>query len=167
MRHLLLCLALVLVPGALHAQQGPPDAARRAAMEARRDSLENEIMQRFLSSLDRELGLEAEQRARLDRVMRDGALRRRELMRSTGELRVRLHRATRTAGTTDAEFNRLLADHDTLRQRESEIWRREQEELARVLTPRQRAQFLMHWVRFQDDVRDIIMQQMRASRGGR
>jgi Spy/CpxP family protein refolding chaperone len=167
MKQLLLCLVMLLAPGALHAQQGPPDAARRAAMEARRDSLENEIMQRFLASLDGELGLEAEQRARLDRALRDGAVRRRELMRSTGELRGRLHRATRAAGTTDGEFNRLLAEHETLRQRENEIWRREQEELARLLTPRQRAQFLMHWVRFQDDVRDIIMQQMRASRGGR
>jgi Spy/CpxP family protein refolding chaperone len=166
MRLAVLCLALLLAPAVLQAQQGPPDPARRAAMEARRDSLENAIMLRFLGSLDRELGLDADQRTQLERAMRDGALRRRELMRATGELRGQLHRATRSAGTSDAEFNRLLAEHDALRQRESEIWRREQEELARVLSPRQRAQFLMHWVRFQDEVRDILMQQMRQPRGG-
>jgi Spy/CpxP family protein refolding chaperone len=163
---LLALLPLLLLPGWAQAQQSAPDPARRAAMEARRDSLEAAIMARFLDQLGRDLSLEPDQRTQLERALREGALRRRELMRSTGELRGRIHRAVRSSATTDAEFARLLADHESLRQREAEIWRREQEELSRFLTARQRVQFVMHWVRFQDEVRDIIMQQMRGSRGG-
>jgi Spy/CpxP family protein refolding chaperone len=161
---LLLCMALL--PAAIQAQQGqgPPDPARRAAMEARRDSLENAIMQRFLDQLGRELVLDAEQRAQTERVLRDGAARRRDLMHASAELRMRLHRGSRDRTTSDAAFVRMLADHEALRQRENEIWRLEQDELARVLSPRQRAQFVMHWVRFQDEVRTIIMQQMRPPR---
>jgi hypothetical protein len=161
-----LLLCTVLLPAASQAQQGqgPPDRARRAAMEARRDSLENAIMQRFLAQLDRELGLDAEQRTQTEHVLREGALRRRELMLAAGELRMRLHRGSRDRSTTDAAFVKMLADHEALRQRESEIWRLEQDELARILSPRQRAQFVMHWVRFQDEVRDIIMQQLRPPR---
>ncbi|CAN5839094.1 hypothetical protein BH23GEM9_BH23GEM9_03300 [soil metagenome] len=152
---------LLLVPAAVQAQQSAPDATRRAAMEARRDSLEAEIMQRFMNQLSRELRLDADQRVHTERVLRDGANRRRDLMRASGELRSRLHRAIRSNATPDADFVRLMNEHEALRQRESELWRREQEDLSRVLTPRQRAQFLVQWARFQDNVREIISQQMR------
>jgi CBS domain containing-hemolysin-like protein len=158
-----LALGVVLMPAASQAQHAP-DAARRAAMEARRDSLETAIMQRFLDQLDRELALDAGQRTQTERVLRMNAVRRRHLMRASGELRGRMVRASRDQTTTDAEFTRLLADHESLRQRENEIWRLEQEELAGVLSPRQRTQLIMHWVRFQEEVRDIIMQQMRPGR---
>jgi Spy/CpxP family protein refolding chaperone len=161
-----LFLGMALLPAATQAQQGqgPPDPARRALMEARRDSLENAIMQRFLDQLSRELSLDAEQLTQTERVLRAGASRRRDLMHASGELRMRLHRGARDRATTDAAFVKMLADHEALRQRENEIWRLEQDELARILSPRQRAQFVMHWVRFQDEVRDIIMQQMRRPR---
>jgi Spy/CpxP family protein refolding chaperone len=161
-RAILVVLTLLVVPAATSGQQSAPDPARRAAMEARRDSLEAEIMQRFLDQLTRELRLDGDQRAHTERVLREGSLRRRELMRATGELRGRLVRAIRAQDTPDAEFHRLLAEHENLRHRENEVWRREQDELARVLTPRQRAHFLVQWVRFQDQVRDIIGQQMRS-----
>jgi hypothetical protein len=159
-----LALGAVLMPAASQAQQGPPDAARRAAMEARRDSLETAIMQRFLDQLDRELALDAGQRTQTERVLRTNAVRRRHLMRASGDLRGRMVRAARDRATTDSVFAQLLADHEALRQRENEIWRLEQEELAGVLSPRQRTQFIMHWARFQEEVRDIIMQQMRSGR---
>jgi Spy/CpxP family protein refolding chaperone len=156
-----LLLLLLLAPCAAHAQQSSPDPARRAAMEARRDSLESALMQRLLDQLTRELRLDTDQRTQTERVMRDGAARRRELMHSSGELRARLHRALRSNTTTDAEFTRLVAEQEALRQRESELWRREQDELARVLTPRQRAHFLIQYARFHDHVREILAQQMR------
>jgi Spy/CpxP family protein refolding chaperone len=168
MRRLLLLVgALLLVAPSASAQQGAPDPTRRAALEARRDSLEAAVMQRFVDQLHRELRLDAEQRAQTERVLRDGGLRRRELMRASGELRSRLHRGIRAADTPDAEFHRLLAEHETLRHRENELWRREQDELAGILSPRQRAQFLVQWVRFQDQVRDILAQQLRAGGSSR
>jgi Spy/CpxP family protein refolding chaperone len=156
---------LCCLPAPAAAQQPAADAGRRAALEARRDSLEAELMQRFLDQLFRELQVEAATRAEVERVVQEGAARRRELLRSSGELRLRLHRAMRNDAATDADFTRLLAAHEALRQRETEIWRGEQEQLARVLSPRQRAQFVVHWVRFHDQVRDIVMQQMRSRRG--
>jgi Spy/CpxP family protein refolding chaperone len=161
-RATLLMLALLVLPCWAGAQQGTPDPARRAALEARRDSLEAEVMQRFLEQLTRELKLDTDQRVQTERVLREGGLRRRELMRASAELRGRLFRAIRATDTPDAEFHRLLAEHENLRHRENDLWRREQDELARVLTPRQRAQFLVQWVRFQDQVREIISQQMRG-----
>jgi Spy/CpxP family protein refolding chaperone len=158
----LLAVMLLLVPVAVDAQQSAPDPARRAAMEARRDSLETELHNRFMDQLTRELALQGEQRARMERTLRANAGQRRELMHSSGELRGQLHRALRSAATTDAEFTRLLAAQDALRQRESDLWRAEQDELARFLTPRQRAQFVVQYARFQDSVRDILTQHMRA-----
>jgi Spy/CpxP family protein refolding chaperone len=152
----------LLVPAGLAAQQSSPDAARRAAMEARRDSLEAEVMNRFVDQLTRELRLDADQKTRTERALRMGAHRRRELMRATGELRGEIVRALRNPATTDAEFNRLLTQQETLRQREHDLWTREQDELARILNPRQRAHFVVQWARFQDSVRDIVSQQMRG-----
>jgi Spy/CpxP family protein refolding chaperone len=158
-------ILLVAAPALAQAQQSAPDPARRAAIEARRDSLETEIMNRFMEQLNRELRLDPRQRARAERTLRTGALRRRELMRESGELRAELHRALRSNTTPDAEFHRLLNEHEALRQREHELWRTEQEELARIFTPRQRAHFLVQWVRFQDTVREILAQQMRQQGG--
>jgi Spy/CpxP family protein refolding chaperone len=166
MRAMLFAMAILLaVPGLGHTQQqagSSHDAARRAALEARRDSLEAEIMNRFVEQLSRELKLDATQRAQTERALRTGAHRRRELMRASGELRGEMIRALRNPATTDAEFSRLLAQQESLRLRESDLWTREQDELARILNPRQRTQFAMQWARFQDDVREIVAQQMRG-----
>jgi hypothetical protein len=159
----LLIAMLLLVPAAAaSAQQSGPDPARRAAMEARRDSLEAELLNRFMDQLTRELRLDADQRVRTERVLLAGAERRRELMRASGALRSQLSRALRDAATPDAEFTRLLAEQESLRQRENDLWRREQDALARVLNPRQRVQYVIQQARFQESVRDIIAQHMRG-----
>jgi chromosome segregation ATPase len=155
-------LLLALAPAALGAQQaGSADASRRAVLEARRDSLENQIMARFIQQLREELHLDRRQVTQAERVMRDGAGRRRDLMRASSDLRSRMHRAVRDRTTTDATFAGLLAEHEALRQRENDVWRAEQDELGRIFSPRQQTQFLMLWARFQDEVRDIIVRQLR------
>lgn len=165
MKRLVLATAMMLAvaPSSGWAQQSPPDPARRAAMEARRDSLETEILNRFVEQLTRELRLDADQKQRTERTLRIGAHRRRELMRASGELRGEMIRALRSSTTTDAEFTRLLAQQESLRLRENDLWTREQDELARILNPRQRAQFILQWARFQDNVREIVAQQMRGA----
>jgi Spy/CpxP family protein refolding chaperone len=162
MRRMLLLIALLLVsPAVLEAQRTGSDDARRAAMQARRDSLENEVMQRFIERLTKDLRLDADQRAQTERVMKRSGVRRSELMRRSGELRGRLHRALRTETTTDAEFQRLLADHDALRAQEHDLWRQDQNELAAVLTARQRVQFIVSWAHFQETMREIMSQRSR------
>jgi chromosome segregation ATPase len=146
-------------PAAVEAQQrGGSDDARRAAVQARRDSLEAEVVQRFLARLTRDLQLDAAQRAETERVLKRSSERRRALTREAGELRSRLHRALRSESTTDVEFQRLLADHETLRTREHDLWRQDQAELAAVLRPRQRVQFIVTWAHFQDTMREIMSQ---------
>lgn len=161
-------LFLVLLPAFANGQQqGPPrrsDPARRAAEQAKRDSLEVEIVQKFIGDLTRELKLDATQRGQIEQVLKESGMRRRQLMRTSGELRGRMYRALRAGNTADADFVKMLGEYDLLRVREHDLWRRDQDELARFLTPRQRTQFLIHWANFQERVRDIIERRIREER---
>ena len=152
-------LFLTLMPAALHAQA--TEQSRRAELAARRDSLEAEVVRKFVHRLARDLRLDENQRAQTVLVLRDNGVRRRELSRASSQLRGRIYRAVRDTTTANADFIRLLADYEALSSREHELWRREQDELARILDPRQRAHFLLSWVRFQDDMREILARRMR------
>ena len=44
-----------------------------------------------------------------------------------------------------------------LPEQEEQRWRADQDELARILTPRQHAQFVFMWLRFQDQIREPAM----------
>ena len=158
-------LFLVLVPAALHAQQTAQ--SRRAVLDARRDSLEVEVVRKFVHRLARDLELDASQQTRTVVVLRESGVRRRDLSRASSQLRSFIHRAARDTTTSDAEFIRLLGEYEVLSSREHELWRREQAELASILDPRQRAQFLLSWVRFQDDMREILSRRMRELDGSR
>jgi hypothetical protein len=156
---------LALAPTAARAQQS--DQSRRAELAARRDSLEAEVVRKFVRHLARDLELTEAQREQTERVLRESGLQRHALSRSSWQLRRRLDQAARDSTTADAEFIRLLAEYETLRTREHDLWRRDQVELSRVLDPRQRTQFLLAWARFQDDMREIISRRMRDQDGER
>lgn len=158
-------LFLMLVPAALHGQQ--TEQSRRDALAARRDSLEVEVVRKFVHRLARDLKLDASQRTRTELVLRESGVQRRDLSRASSQLRGRMYRAARDTTTSDADFIRLLAEYEALSSREHELWRREQDELALILDPRQRAQFLLSWVRFQDDMREILARRMRELDGSR
>lgn len=162
MKRVLIAILLVLTvaPAALHAQQN--DANRRAALEARRDSLEAEVVRKFVRHLSRDLGLTDAQSEQTITILRESGLERRALSRASSQLRGRMDRAGRDSTTADAEFIRLLAEYETLRAREHDLWRQDQNDLARVMNPRQRTAFLLSWVRFQDDMREIIWRRMRG-----
>src|SRR5690606_30510870 len=117
--------------------------------------------QKFVRRLSEEVGLNATQRTGVERVLQESGVQRRDLARASSRLRSGIYRATRNSETSDTEFVRLLAEHENLRAREHDLWRHEQEELARILTPRQRARFLLAWAHFQDDMRDILSRRMR------
>jgi hypothetical protein len=165
---------LALLPAAASAQQQqqqqqrpprqPPTPAQIAAYEARRDSLETEIVNKFIDQLTRELKLDAEQRTQTQRVMRASGVRRRELSNMTRELRGRMSHASRNPATTEADLNRLLMEFENLRGREHSLWQREQEELARIYSPRQRVQFVVRWADYQESLREILSDRMREGR---
>ena len=70
-------------------------------------------------------------------------------------LRQELDRTLRDPATPDGEFESLLDRLAALRTRELELWHDEQRALAGVLTPRQRARFLVLAARFQERVREL------------
>lgn len=137
------------------AQRGS-DAERRAALQAYRDSLETEVVQKFVNSLARDLRLDSSQKSTVEAVLRTGSERRRALAKESSELQYRLYRAVRDDDTTDSEFQRLLASHESLRRQEHDLWMGDQRALARVLSPRQRSHFLLSWTRFQETLREIM-----------
>jgi hypothetical protein len=128
---------------------GPPTTEQRAEMEAR-------VIQRFAQHASRSMGLAPDVATRLEQILVEGARRRSDLFRETVDLRRRLAEAVQATNTTDAHFNRLMGEMTMLRGREQALWRRDQEALAQVLTPRQRAQFMVHWTELQDGVRGIL-----------
>jgi hypothetical protein len=132
MKRLVIAALLLLAPVVGHAQQSGTDQERRAAFEARRDSLEAEVVQKFVRRLGRELKLSSAQQSQTEQVLRQSGLQRRELSRASMQLRGRIYRAARSDATPEAEFIRLLAEHEALRVREHDLWRRDQEQLARI-----------------------------------
>lgn len=153
-----IALALVMMAAAFAtpAQAQRDSDERRAALQAYRDSLEAEVVQKFVGRLSRDLRLNSGQRATVEQVIRSGADRRRELTRASRELHSRLIRAVRSDDTSSDEFQRLLASHEVLRRREHDSWTQDQLQLAAVLSPRQQAHFLLSWTHFQETLREIM-----------
>ena len=140
--------ALPVLPPAVPAQQ--PWRA-----DPRRERLEAEVLSRFVNRAARDLELDADGQARLESVLRASAERRRAIAQEARSLRQELDRTLRDPATPDGEFESLLDRLAALRTRELELWHDEQRALAGVLTPRQRARFLVLAARFQERVREL------------
>jgi Spy/CpxP family protein refolding chaperone len=147
-------LIAVLLPAAAEAQAGRGRPA--AADSAQRAQLEARVLQRFFERTAEELALTGDQTTRLRTLFTDGVDRRRQVARQSAEIRRELAEAVREAGSSDAVLNRHLAALQALRQREHELWLREQQVLAELLTPRQRAVYMSRWLTLQDNVRDLM-----------
>jgi Spy/CpxP family protein refolding chaperone len=148
------CMVLgvfALAAAPVQAQQGQP----------RREELEAAIVQRFLDRAATELKLDGNTRTRLEQHLRQSAPPRRNLAQNTVRLRAAMLRAVRDESTTDAEFTRLINEMTRLRDEEEAMWKSDQEALSRILTPRQHARFIVMWIRFNDQIRD-----MAGRRGG-
>ena len=153
----LLLVLLLLALGAPLAAQTPG-----APLGRRRDRLEAQLLQRFTQQAGRELRLAVPEQARLGRVVQEVAAARRELNLAALDLRRRLTAAVRDTTITDAQLEQLLTEQRALRQREHDLWQREQQRLQQVLTPRQRVHFALLWLRLQDDARGLMMQRGRV-----
>lgn len=149
-------LLLLLLAGPAAAQVPGQGPGQGQGMQ-RRAQLEQQVLQRFVQRASDQLALPAATRPRLAQVMREIASDRRQLNQESMQLRRRLAQAVQ-GGAEDAEFNRLLDDQRRLRQREHELWLREQARLEEILTPRQRAHFTLLWFRLQEDARTLMMQ---------
>jgi hypothetical protein len=144
----LILLALLMVPGLADAQ---------LPQRERREQLEAQIAQRFLNHVATELALQSNTRTRLEEHLRQSGPERRRLAQSTVQLRGQILRAVRNDATSDSEFSRLISEMTRLRDQEEDLWKNDQESLRRILTPRQHARFIVMWIRFNEQVRDMAM----------
>ena len=135
----------------------PAVASAQAPERQRREQLEAQIVQRFLNHTAHELELDAGSRTRLEQHLRSTAPRRRHLAQNTVQLRGQILRAVRDESTPDSEFTRLINEMTRLRDQEEDMWKSDQEALSRILTPRQHARFVVMWIRFNEQVRDMAM----------
>ena len=149
MKKFLLIVGLMASPAAAFAQQPQmPDRQRR-------EELEGQIVQRFLDNASIEMKLDANSRTRLEQFLRQTAPARRRLAHQSVQLRGHMLRAVRDDATPDAEFERLISETTRLRDLEEAMWKSDQESLRRILTPRQHARFIVMWMRFNEQIREM------------
>ncbi|MCI0434692.1 MAG: hypothetical protein L0271_13780 [Gemmatimonadetes bacterium] len=148
----IMTLLVCVLPAGLQAQGG-----RRGQMQMnRRAQLESRIVERFVEQSGREIGLDDNERRRVEQWLQDSQERRRELARDAADARLRLMDAVRDPRTEDAVFARILDDLDGLREREHQMWKDDQKELSVMLSPRKRAQFTVRLLRLQETIRGMI-----------
>jgi hypothetical protein len=142
----------VALPAQAMAQVRPPNLQQQMNADRlnRRATLERQILERFVDQSAAEMRLPRARRDRLERWLTESTAERQDLTARAGLLRQRLVEAVADPRTTDAQFEGILDDLDYLRQREYELWKRDQQELAQTLTPRQRAQFAIRLLRLQE-----------------
>ncbi len=170
-------LALLLAPAALRAQQPGPFSAERPrrapgarqlprGAALRRQQLQQQIFARFMDRAQQRLGLSEADRQRLEQVIRQNEVQRRALAREARQVRQQLAAAGRDPNTPQGEYDRLLSRVAELRERDLALWRNEQEQLATVLTPRQRAQFMAMRMEFAELVQRMRQRRAAAQPGG-
>lgn len=160
-------LALTLpVGGAAQQRGGPPPMRRLTPPLRQRDALERQIIQRFVERTGDEMKLGEQGRNELERILRESNGRRRELVAASRELRQRLRQAIDDPNTPDAAFEALLEEAGGLQRQEHELFERDQEEIARTLTPRQRAVFMVRWIGLQEQVQEMIQARNRDRQDG-
>jgi hypothetical protein len=140
--------------GQVRGRRPPPRLDAQA--RPNRAALERQILKRFVEQSGREIGLNPPTQNRLQQILNESNARRRQINQEGIAIRQRLMDAIRNPQTSDDEFARILAEIDALREREHELWRSDQEALSKELTPRQRALFTVRWLRFQENIRDLI-----------
>jgi hypothetical protein len=150
--------------GQVRGRRPPPRLEAQA--RPNRAALERQILQRFVEQSGTEIGLSGPTKTRLQQILNESNARRRQINQEGIALRQRLMDAIRNPQTSDDEFASILGEIDGLREREHELWRSDQEALSRELTPRQRALFTARWLRFQENIRDLIDRRQGADTSG-
>lgn len=162
MRYAIALVVLLALPMPVAAQRagragGPPGMGQGAQMR-KRVTLERQIVRRFVEQSGQEMGLSAQQRNRLETILRAGNDRRRDLAERGVELRRSLMMSIRNPDTPDSTFVRILDSIEQLRDQENAQWKADQDSIQDMFSPRQRALFTAGWLRLQETIRDVISQ---------
>lgn len=144
MRRLLvtaLAMVLAVAPPTLEAQERPGPAQR--------DSLRQDARAALARRVQQVLGASDDQMRRLEPINRKFDAERRALMLEERGVRGELRQALRAATPDESRVGKLLDSLFTFQQRRLDLVEQEQRELAAVLTPSQRARYLV----LQEEVR--------------
>ena len=145
---MMVCLAQ---DGVAQRRSGPPQGADRAELERR-------VRARFAEIMRERLELSEEAAAELGRTLRSFEDERRALRREEEGLRGQVAAFMEGGVRDDARARDLIRTMMELRQREVELFSREQDALLQVLTPSQVLRF--------HGVREELNQRVRRLRGG-
>ena len=148
-----LLLATLWLPAAAGAQGREPP---------RRDTLERNAREAIGRRVQQVLGATDDQMRRLEPINRRFEAERRTLLLRERGTRGELRAALQASSPDQAAVGRLLDTLFALQRRRLDLLEREQRELAAVLTPSQRARYLV----LQDEVRRRV-EDMRERRGRR
>ncbi len=147
--------SLVVMAALLLAAPAVGQVPGRPMMQGERARLQQRIHARFMEVLVQRLQLDDHQRDRVSEILQNDMQARMDLARKSMQARHRLAVATADTSTAPATLQALLNEMDSLRQQETALAAREDSALATVLTPRQRAEFIMLRARFNERVRQI------------
>jgi periplasmic protein CpxP/Spy len=160
-RHILWSLILIGVPLS-------PAAAQRADSAAKGDSLRHRIEERFASRVQSELGLTNEQTAKLRATSRQFGARRVELHARHQQLREALSGQLKPGVAANQDSVAKLTDAMIeLRISSAQATRDEMREVAKFLTPVQRARFFVMRDRLHDRMKEAREHRGRSGREGR
>ncbi|HEV8453853.1 MAG TPA: Spy/CpxP family protein refolding chaperone [Gemmatimonadales bacterium] len=160
MRNHVLC-SLILAAAPLY-----PAAAQQADSAAKTDSLRHRIEERFAVRVQEELGLTNEQTAKLRATSQRFSVRRRELHARHRQLREALSGQLRPGVAANQDSVAKLTDAMIeLRVASAQATRDEMREVAKYLTPVQRARFFVMRDRLHHHMKEA--REHRGMRGGR
>jgi len=153
MRTMALSMAAALVLASLATAQNPP---------MRRQALQQQVVERFLTNYRTQAGLTDEQFERLRETLRASFEARSALAQRERETFRELESQMRPGVAADeARVTGLLDDLVRIQAERAERARTEQREYAEYLSPVQRAQLTLAWQRLQ-----MQMERVRAGQGG-
>ncbi len=152
----------VLLASLLLAGSAQPGVAQRPSGQRPSDedraALERRVRARFAEIIRERLDLSEEAAEELSRTLRTFAEDRRALHRDEAGLRRAVGAFLEAGGRDEARARSLIEAMSALREREAELFKREQEALLQLLTPSQVLRF--------HGVREELNQRVRRLRGG-
>ncbi|MEX2281469.1 MAG: hypothetical protein WEE89_03160 [Gemmatimonadota bacterium] len=163
-----LVLASFLLPAVVSAQGRSRPGAGRGALQGpppQRAVLEAQVFDRFVGKVSTDMKLDQPRQQRLKQHLQQSGQQRRQLTQQTVQLRRQLMRAARDSTVTEAEVEGLLTQFEQLRAREQDLWSRDNAALSQILTPRERAIFVLEFMRFNERIRDLVQQRTEPPSG--
>lgn len=124
----------------------PPASSQSAAQPRDQDSApqgQERVVEMFLDHATAELDLTVEQRAGLERVLRETMTRRTELAQSQARLRRDVREALSDPATADQEFRRLAGGILDVRRQEIDLLEWQEGRLLEVMPPRKTLRFML------------------------